>query len=246
MIALCYGLSGALLLLTGAAFAAGAIGAVALAVAWSVIFFFASAGASAAYLTAGECFPLEIRAVAISLFYAFGSLVGAGGPVLFGMLIGSGERSHVFWGYVLGGGLMIAGAAVELWLGVAAEGRPLEEVAPPLSQLRSDADPCRAGGEIRLAFPAFVFETAALARRATTTRSFCWMTIGYFVFRGSGNSSWRPLLQNCGCWSSCPLARPSPSRATNSSPTRGIRRLSPDRGARTSPLPVRHSQRRGA
>jgi MFS family permease len=100
-----------------------------------VIFFVASAGASAAYLTAGECFPLEIRAVAISLFYAFGSVLGAGGPALFGALIGSGERGRVFLGYLFAGALMIAAAIIAARLGVAAEGRSLEDVAPPLSAM---------------------------------------------------------------------------------------------------------------
>ena len=102
--------------------------------AWTVIFFFASAGASAAYLTIGESFPLETRAVTISLFYAFGTLLGGvGGPALFGALIESGERHQIFWGYLLGGGLMLLASVVELFLGVAAERKPLEEVAPPLS-----------------------------------------------------------------------------------------------------------------
>lgn len=133
MIAATYGIAGILLCLVGWAFSTSLLTAVGLTAAWSVIFFFASAGASAAYLTAGECFPLEIRAVAISLFYAFGSLLGAGGPALFGALIGSGERGRVFLGYLLAGALMIAASLVALRLGVAAEGRSLEEVAPPLS-----------------------------------------------------------------------------------------------------------------
>nr|MBW0149579.1 MFS transporter [Phenylobacterium sp.] len=83
--------------------------------------------------------PLEIRAVTISMFYAFGTLVGGvGGPVLFGALIDTGERSQILWGYLLGGGLMIFAALVEMKLGVAAERRPLEEVAPPLSQAPED------------------------------------------------------------------------------------------------------------
>ncbi|HEY5070535.1 MAG TPA: MFS transporter [Caulobacteraceae bacterium] len=133
MLTVTYGLAGSLLCLTGVLFALGALGPVALTAAWSVIFFFASAGASGAYLTAGECFPLEIRAISISLFYAFGSLLGAGGPALFGALIGSGERVHVLWGYLLGGMLMLAAAAVALRLAVAAERKPLEAVAPPLA-----------------------------------------------------------------------------------------------------------------
>ena len=134
MISLTYGLSGVLLCLTGWGFAEGMLSAVWQTVAWTVIFFFASAGASAAYLTIGESFPLETRAVTISLFYAFGTLLGGvGGPALFGALIESGERHQIFWGYLLGGGLMLLASVVELFLGVAAERKPLEEVAPPLS-----------------------------------------------------------------------------------------------------------------
>lgn len=134
MIALTYGLAGGLLCATGWMFSAGLLTAATQTAAWTVIFFFASAGASAAYLTVGESFPLETRAVTISLFYAFGTLLGGvGGPALFGALIDSGERSQIFWGYLLGGGLMLSAAVVELFLGVAAERKPLEEVAPPLS-----------------------------------------------------------------------------------------------------------------
>jgi MFS family permease len=134
MIAATYGLAGGLLCLTGWMFAQGLLSAVSQTIAWTVIFFFASAGASAAYLTVGELFPLEIRAVAISLFYAFGTLLGGfAAPWLFGALIDTGERGQVFAGYLLGGGLMLGAAVVELVLGVRAERRPLEEVAPPLS-----------------------------------------------------------------------------------------------------------------
>ena len=134
MIAGTYALSGLLLALTGALFAAGALDATSLTIAWTVVFFFASAAASAAYLTVGESFPLELRALAIALFYAFGTLLGgAASPWLFGVLIESGSRGEIFLGYLLGAVLMLAAAAVELKLGIAAEGRPLEEVAPPLS-----------------------------------------------------------------------------------------------------------------
>ncbi|MCC6920731.1 MAG: MFS transporter [Alphaproteobacteria bacterium] len=134
MIALTYGVAGALMVLTGYAFAEGWLSATQQTVAWTVIFFFASAGASAAYLTVGELFPLETRAVTISLFYAFGTLVGGvGGPALFGALIDTGERGQILIGYLIGGGLMLFAAVVELWLGVAAEGKSLEEVARPLS-----------------------------------------------------------------------------------------------------------------
>jgi MFS family permease len=134
MIALTYGVAGGLLCITGWMFAQGMLTATTQTAAWTVIFFFASAGASAAYLTVGESFPLETRAVTISLFYAFGTLLGGvGGPALFGALIDSGARDQIMWGYMLGGGLMLSAAVVELFLGVAAERKPLEEVSPPLS-----------------------------------------------------------------------------------------------------------------
>jgi MFS family permease len=100
-----------------------------------VIFFFASAGASAAYLTVSECFPLETRAMAIALFYAIGTALGGiAGPAIFGALIENGARDRLMWGYAFGGALMLLAAGVELLIGVAAECRPLESVAPPLSQ----------------------------------------------------------------------------------------------------------------
>jgi MFS family permease len=134
MIAATYGLAGVLLILSGWMFAHGLLTAAGQTLAWMVIFFFASAAASAAYLTVGELFPLETRAVTISLFYAFGTLLGGvGGPALFGALIDTGERGQIFNGYLLGGGLMILAAIVELVLGVSAERLSLEEVTAPLS-----------------------------------------------------------------------------------------------------------------
>jgi MFS family permease len=134
MIAATYGLAGALLCLTGWAFAEGMLTAQTQTLAWTVIFFFASAAASAAYLTVGELFPLEIRAVAISLFYAFGTLLGGvAGPAVFGALIQTGERGQIFGGYLLGGGLMLLATVVELALGIPAERKSLEEVTAPLS-----------------------------------------------------------------------------------------------------------------
>ena len=134
MIAATYTLAGTLLCVTGWLFAQGALTAETQTLAWSIIFFFASAAASAAYLTVGELFPLETRAITISLFYAFGTLLGGvGGPALFGALIDTGERGQIFKGYLLGGVLMLAAAAVQLALGVKAERRPLESIAPPLS-----------------------------------------------------------------------------------------------------------------
>jgi MFS family permease len=140
MISATYGLAGALLCLTGWMFAQGMLTAQTQTIAWTVIFFFASAGASAAYLTVGELFPLEIRAVTISLFYAFGTLLGGvAGPAVFGALIQTGEREQIFGGYLLGGGLMLLAAVVELVLGVAAERKSLEDVAAPLSLAPEDA-----------------------------------------------------------------------------------------------------------
>lgn len=102
--------------------------------AWTVIFFFASAAASAAYLTVGERFPLETQAMSIALFYAIGAGVGGiAAPAVFGALIGSGSRTNILWGYLFGGGLMLLAAVVTLWLGMRAERRPLEGVARPLS-----------------------------------------------------------------------------------------------------------------
>jgi MFS family permease len=139
MITATYGLAGVLMCLTGWLFAEGLLSAQAQTAAWTVIFFFASAGASAAYLTVGECFPLEARAVTISLFYAFGTLLGGvGGPALFGALIDTGERHQILNGYLLGGGLMMFAAVVEMILGVRAERQPLEAVSPPLSLAADD------------------------------------------------------------------------------------------------------------
>src|SRR5947208_850861 len=134
MITVTYGLAGVLLALTGWFFHAGLLTAQTQTMAWTVIFFVASAAASSAYLTVSEIFPLEIRAMAIAIFFAIGTLVGGvGAPVLFGWIIGTGSRAALFIGYLLAAALMIFGAAVEAWIGVAAERRSLEHVAAPLS-----------------------------------------------------------------------------------------------------------------
>jgi MFS family permease len=97
-------------------------------------FFLASAGASAAYLTVSEIFPMETRALAIAFFYAVGTAIGGiSGPVLFGQLINSGERDEVMWSFLIGAAMMAAGGLIELWLGIPAERRPLEELALPLT-----------------------------------------------------------------------------------------------------------------
>ena len=134
MIAATYGISGILLALTGWLFQAGLLNAETQTIAWTVIFFIASAAASSAYLTVSEIFPLEIRALAIAIFYAVGTLTGGVfAPLLFGWIIGTGSSGALFAGYLAAAFLMILGAIVELWIGVAAERLPLEHVAAPLS-----------------------------------------------------------------------------------------------------------------
>jgi len=133
MIALTYVLSGVGLAMTGWAFMEGWLDARSQALCWSAVFFLASAAASSAYLTVSEVFPLEMRAIAISLFYAVGT--GAGGfigPVLFGALIETGSRGAVAAGYAIGAALVIVAGLLALRYAVNAERKPLEEIAPPL------------------------------------------------------------------------------------------------------------------
>jgi MFS family permease len=136
MIAFSYIASGVLLAVTGWMFSQGILftSGWSITIAWSIIFFFASAGASAGYLTVSEIFPLEIRANAIAFFFAIGTGIGGIiGPLLFGKLIETGKESMVAVGYWIGAGAMILAGLVEAMIGVDAEQRPLEEVAQPLS-----------------------------------------------------------------------------------------------------------------
>jgi MFS family permease len=134
MLTATYALSGAGLLATGYAFTQGWLDAQTQTLCWSAIFFFASAAASAAYLTVSEIFPLEMRAVAISIFYALGTGVGGFiGPALFGALIDAGDRGDLFTAYVCAAAAMLAAAVVAALIGVDAERKSLETVAPPLS-----------------------------------------------------------------------------------------------------------------
>jgi MFS family permease len=134
MITATYGLAGILLALTGWLFHAGLLTAQTQTLAWTMIFFIASAAASSAYLTVSEIFPLEIRALAIAIFYATGTLAGGvGAPLLFGWIIGTGSITALFAGYLVAAALMIFGAIIEAWIGVPAERRSLEHVAAPLS-----------------------------------------------------------------------------------------------------------------
>jgi MFS family permease len=134
MISLTYALSGILLAITGWLFAANLLTAITQTICWTIIFFIASTAASSAYLTVSEVFPLEVRAMAISIFYAIGTLIGgAGAPALFGALIESNSRIHLVYGYIAAAIFMVIAAIVELTLGVAAEGQSLEKISKPLS-----------------------------------------------------------------------------------------------------------------
>jgi MFS family permease len=134
MIAGTYVLSGLLLTVTAFLFQAGALNALTQTIAWSLIFFFASAGASSAYLTVSEIFPIEVRAKAIAVFFAIAQCFGALGPVIYGALIGNGSNpNRLFMGYLLGAAVMVVGGVVAAVLGVDAEGKSLEDVALPLS-----------------------------------------------------------------------------------------------------------------
>jgi MFS family permease len=134
MIAFTYGVSGVLLAISGYLFSIGVLSAQTQTIAWMVIFFFASPAASAAYLTVSENFPLEVRALAIAIFYAIGTGIGGViGPALFGVLIDTGSRSSVFGGYLLGAVLMIVAAGIGWRYAVAAERKSLETVATPLA-----------------------------------------------------------------------------------------------------------------
>jgi len=135
MIAGTFGVSGLLLLIAAYLVAAGLLSQFSQTGAWFVIFFFASAAASSAYLTASEIFPLETRALAIACFYAVGTAIGGSvSPLLFGWLIESGSSPRVSIGYVIAACLLVVAAATEWKLGVDAEGKSLESIADPLSK----------------------------------------------------------------------------------------------------------------
>ena len=134
MISATYTISALLLALTGWMFSRGYLSADSQTALWTVIFFFASAAASSAYLTVSEIFPLEIRALAIALFFSIGTAAGGvAAPWLFGLLIGSGSRDKIFYGYLIAAALMWLAAVVEAFYGVKAERVSLEELAVPLS-----------------------------------------------------------------------------------------------------------------
>src|SRR5205807_302828 len=139
MISFTYIISGVLLTITGWLFLQGALTAVTQTICWSIIFFFASAGASSAYLTVSEIFPMETRALAIALFYAIGTAIGGiTGPLLFSKLVASGKASHVAWGYLLGAGLMIGAGIVQAVLGLEVAQQRLEDIATPITAEEGD------------------------------------------------------------------------------------------------------------
>jgi len=151
MISSTYILSGAILLVTAWLFYEGRLSALTLTICWSICFFFASAGASAAYLTVSEIFPMETRAMAIALFYAIGTGIAIAAPWTFGKLIETGKVGDVAFAFVIGGAIMILGGIVEALLGVEAARKPLEAVARPITAVRqrtargAAAAPARAG-----------------------------------------------------------------------------------------------------
>jgi hypothetical protein len=139
MIAGTYILSGILLFITALLFKAGTLTATTQTIAWCIIFFFASAGASSAYLTVSEIFPMETRALCIAFFYAVGTgLGGAIGPLLFGALINTKHTTPLFWGYTLAAFLMVAAGIVAAFLAVDAEGKQLEDIATPITAAEAE------------------------------------------------------------------------------------------------------------
>ncbi len=148
MISSTYLIAGILLVITAQMFKSGLLSATTQTLCWAVIFFFASAGASAGYLTVSEVFPLEVRAKAIAVFFAIAQCFGFLGTHLYGHLIGTGkDPGSLYVGYMIGAGAMILGGLVAAFLGVAAEGKPLEDVARPLSVIGKPAEAIfRTGG----------------------------------------------------------------------------------------------------
>jgi MFS family permease len=142
--------SGILLGITAWLFNAGVLNAATQTVCWCVIFFFASAGASAAYLTVSEIFPQEVRAKAIAVFFAVAQCFGALGPVIYGWLIGDGsEPFRLFIGYLVGALVMIGGGLVAVFLGISAEGKSLEDIALPLAARAAAEAPVHRYGSTR-------------------------------------------------------------------------------------------------
>ncbi len=149
MISGTYITAGVLLIITAVLFKNGDLTATTQTICWAVVFFFASAGASAGYLTASEVFPLEVRAQSIAVFFAIAQCFGAFGTHWYGHLIGNGtDRNSLFVGYMVGAGAMILGGVVAIFFGVNAEGKALEDVATPLSVIGKPSEAIfRSGGD---------------------------------------------------------------------------------------------------
>ncbi|HVV25240.1 MAG TPA: MFS transporter [Pseudonocardiaceae bacterium] len=148
MIAGSYLIAGVLLAVSAFLFDAKVFNATTQTLAWVIIFFFASAGASAAYLTVSEIFPQEVRAKAIAVFFSIAQIVGALATLFYGSLI---DKDHpdfgkLFIGYIVGAVIMIAGGIIAVFFGVSAEGKSLEDVADPLGAVRRAAGPSDAPG----------------------------------------------------------------------------------------------------
>jgi MFS family permease len=147
MISGTYLLSGLLLGASAFMFDNGSLDAESQTLIWVVIFFFASAGASAAYLTVSETWPIEIRSEAIAVFFAIGTIAGAIGPAFYGALIGDGSsRTGLFIGYLVGAGIMVIGGVVEAFLGIDAEGKSLESITKPLTSTTTPVAAAAAAG----------------------------------------------------------------------------------------------------
>ncbi|WP_238654027.1 MFS transporter [Rothia uropygialis] len=130
-----YGLAAVILAASAILFSMNVLGPITHTIFWCVAFFFASAGASAAYLTVSEIFPIEVRGQAISYFFSIAQVAGSVAPLIYGLLIGTGEhRGPLVWGYLMGAAIMMAGGLVAWFLGVDAENKGLEDVAEPLTK----------------------------------------------------------------------------------------------------------------
>ncbi|WP_433664321.1 MFS transporter [Nocardia sp. CA-128927] len=141
MIAGCYIGSAILLFGTAWLFAAGVLSAVTLTACWTAVLFVASCGASAAYLTVSEIFPMETRAMAIAFFYALGTVAGGvAGPLVFSKLAADGDPGKIALAFAIGAAAMFAAGLVEVAYGVRAEGRSLEDIAKPLSATTASAE----------------------------------------------------------------------------------------------------------
>ena len=193
MIAGTFAISGLLLLITAYLFAAGFLTPVTQTIAWFSIFFFASAAASSAYLTASEIFPLETRALAIACFYALGTAIGGStSPLLFGWLIESGSAWRVSAGYALAAALLLIAAGTELMLGIDAEGKSLESIADPLSSwfsvprcFRTRGAKSRAQSHATSYWPVFTSAGAVRSQRQSESRSSAQLATSRFADEGS-------------------------------------------------------------